>query len=58
MEDFKTCSNTAKVNDNIYSSNEEDIVNSHFGEKTKRYGLIVMDAVSDLAEKSKTFAIF
>lgn len=46
------------MNDNIYSSNEEDIVNSHFGEKTKRYGLIVMDAVSDLADKSKTFAIF
>lgn len=45
------------MNDNIYSSNEEDIVNSCFGEKTKRYGL-VMDAVSDLADKWKTFAIF
>ena len=36
LEDFKARSNTAKVNDHIYSFDEEDIVISGFGEKTKR----------------------
>ena len=35
LEDFKALSNTVKVKD-TYSFNEEDIVNSGFGEKSKR----------------------
>ena len=58
LKDFKAHSNTAKVNDNIYSSDEEDIVNIGFGEKAKRDRLIVMDDVSGLADKSKKFASF
>ena len=51
LEDFKACSNTAKVNDNIYSSDEEDIVNRGFGEKAKHDRLIVMDDVSGLSDE-------
>ena len=58
LEDFKAHSNSAKVNDNIYLSDEEDIVNSGFGEKAKRDRLIVMDDVSGLADESKSFASF
>ena len=59
LEDFKACSNTAKViDDDTYSSDEEDIVNSGFGEKTNRNRLIVMDEVSGLVDESKKFASF
>ena len=50
LEDFKPCSNTAKTID-TYWSDEEDIINSSLGEKTKRNQLIVMDEVSGLTEK-------
>ena len=40
LEDFKARSNTAKVNDDIYSSDEEDIANSSFREKRKPNQLI------------------
>ena len=43
MEPFKARSTTEKVNDDICLSDEEDIVNSGFGEKTKRNQLIAMD---------------
>ena len=49
--------NTAKVND-TYSSDEEDILNSGLGERSKRDQFIVMDDVSGLADKSKRFASF
>ena len=49
--------NTAKVND-TYSSDEEDIVNSGLGERSKRDQFIVMDDVSGLADKSKRFVSF
>ena len=54
LEEFKASSNTAKAT-NTYSSDDEeqDIVNSGFGEKTKRDQLILMDNVSGLAENSK-----
>ena len=41
LEDFKSCSNTAKVNDNIYLSGEEDFVNSGFGEKQNVIDLLL-----------------
>ena len=58
MEDFTAFSNTAKVNENIYSSDEGGIANSGFGEKAERDRLTVMDNVSGLADKSKKFASF
>ena len=57
LEDFKACSNTAKVS-KTYSSSEEDIVNSGFSEKSKLDWLIVMDDVSGLAEESKNLQVF
>ena len=59
LEDFKALSNTAKViDDHTYSSDEEDIVNSGFGEKTNRNRLIAVDDVTGLADESKKFASF
>ena len=58
LEDFKAFSNTAKGNDNIYSSDEGGIANSSFGEKAERDRLTVMDNFSGLADKSKKFASF
>ena len=59
LEDFNCCSNTAKViDDDTYSSDEEDIVNSSFGEKTNCDRLIVMDDVSGLTGKSKNLQVF
>ena len=50
------CSNTAKAVDTF--SEDNDIVNSSFAEKTNRDRLIVMDYVSGLADESKKFASF
>ena len=60
LEDFKIRSNTAKVNDDddTQSSDEENIVNSGFGDKARRDRLIVMDNVSGLAHESKKLASF
>ena len=51
LEDFTVRLNTTKVHNNTYLSDEEDIVNSSFGEKTNRDRLAVMDAVSGLANQ-------
>ena len=59
LEDFKARSNTAKVNDDdTYSFEEKDIVNSGFGEETNHDRLIVMDDVSGLDDESKKIASF
>lgn len=51
LEPFKARSTTEKVNDDICLSDEEDIVNSGFGEKANHDRLIVLHEVSDLAEE-------
>ena len=53
LEDFKPCSNTAKLNDNMYLSDEENIVNSGFGGKTKCDQFILTDNVSGLTNELK-----
>ena len=57
LEDFKARLSTAKAID-IYSSDNDNTVNSGYGEKTNRDRLIVMDDVSGLADESKKFASF
>ena len=57
LEEFKARSNTAKtkaLDTNLF----EEVVNSGFGEETKRDRLIVMDDVSGLADESKKFVSF
>ena len=51
LEDFTVRLNTTKVHNNTYLSDEKDIVNSSFGEKTNRDRLAVMDDVSGLANQ-------
>ena len=58
LEDFKAPLSTAKINDDTYSSVEEDIINSSFGEKTNRHQLIVMDDASGLTNESKNLQVF
>ena len=58
LEDFKARLNTAKINDDTYSSVEEDIINSGFGENTNRDQLIVMDDASGLTNESKNLQSF
>ena len=57
LEEFKARSNTAKtkaLDTNLF----EEVVNSGFGEETKRDRLIVIDDVSGLADESKKFVSF
>ena len=56
LDDFKARSNTAKAVDTF--SEDNDIVNIGFGEKTNRDRLIVMYDVSGLADESKELASF
>ena len=58
LEDFKARLNTARAIDTYSLDEDNDIVNSGFGEKTNRDRLIVMDDVSGLADESKKFASF
>ena len=55
MEEFKARSNTVKTKA-IDINLSDKVVNSSFGEETKRDQLVVMDAVSGLADESKKFA--